>query len=130
MAKKIPTPAVLRPLRETMRELETQRQKCLARGDNSPDVNRDIAEAGLARSHDGACGQPGLHPYGLQRRGRLRGTAAAGDGGYWGNYLVDHSHLACSACALPPRSPKGTACSERASEGVGACARYALEMNG
>lgn len=52
MAKKIPTPAVLRPLGETMRELETQRQKCLARGDNSGDVNRDVAEAGLAQVVD------------------------------------------------------------------------------
>jgi hypothetical protein len=47
MAKKIPTAAVLRPLRETMREFETQRQKCLAQGDNPADIDRDVAQAAL-----------------------------------------------------------------------------------
>lgn len=52
MAKKISTPTVLRPLRESMRELEIQRQERLARGDNSVDVNRDVAEAGVAHVVD------------------------------------------------------------------------------
>lgn len=38
----------LRPLREAMRELEAQHTQRIANGDNSAEVDRDVAEAGLA----------------------------------------------------------------------------------